>query len=700
MSFINPAFLFAIGAAILPVLYHLVRKMRAKKVPFSSLMFLKATPKELVRKRRLRDLFLMAVRSAIFGLLAFAFARPFLPEEQIPFISREEQKSVALLVDVSFSMQYGDWFERARQEALERIEDLGSEDELTVIAFSDDAEQLTPLSTDRSLHQGVLQNNLKPGNRTTDYYRPLRLAEEVLRGARHEDRVVVLISDFQQSGWDGTLENWKLPEQIRFVPVSVSDSDIHNDYIQDFFLARKRKGSEVALRYDTRIGSSSENGAQRRTLRLTVNGEPVEEQQLDENAPERISFQRIASREGAFQATLALEDDDLPIDNRYYFSYTIEERPHLLCIDGSEGNAPRDAFFLGSAFNLGDDALYRFTTASPQQLRAGTLSNVGAVFLTGVNRLSDTQIQAVTGYLEDGGSVIISFGESSNPGTVSDMLTRFGIGRATEYVTPRDVQSFDAIIGEVDLRHPVFNVFSGSGVGTILRPKFRRYLTVEPDSGTTVLASYDTGDPFLLERRVGTGKILVYTSSFGTAWTDFPIHETFVPFVYQLVGYALEGTERKNVFMVGETVPLRGQPGDEWEVRTPGDNLYKVKIDDRGTGFFRETDEPGHYTAARGREQYFFAVNVDPRESDLQTRDPEEVYAAVVPPSREITEDPETIAELAVKDEEARQKFWRYVILLVLVLFAFETYYANRPAGSKVAFQRRNSHLTRQKVNA
>ena len=79
MSFINTFFLFAISAAVLPVLFHFVRKMKAKKVPFGSLMFLKATPKELIKKRRLRDLLLMTLRAAIFGLLAFAFARPFIP---------------------------------------------------------------------------------------------------------------------------------------------------------------------------------------------------------------------------------------------------------------------------------------------------------------------------------------------------------------------------------------------------------------------------------------------------------------------------------------------------------------------------------------------------------------------------------------------------------------------------------------------
>ncbi|MEX0600728.1 MAG: BatA domain-containing protein, partial [Rhodothermales bacterium] len=88
MSFINSIFLFATAAAVLPVLYHLVRRMRARTVPFSSLKFLKATPKELIRKRRLKDRLLMLARAALLALLALVFARPYLPSEQLPFVDQ------------------------------------------------------------------------------------------------------------------------------------------------------------------------------------------------------------------------------------------------------------------------------------------------------------------------------------------------------------------------------------------------------------------------------------------------------------------------------------------------------------------------------------------------------------------------------------------------------------------------------------
>ena len=113
-------------------------------------------------------------------------------------------------------------------------------------------------------------------------------------------------------------------------------------------------------------------------------------------------------------------------------------------------------------------------------------------------------------------------------------------------------------------------------------------------------------------------------------------------------------------------------------MRTPDDRVFKVAIDAAGTGFFRETEMPGHYVAALGRASFPFSINVDPRESVLETRDEEEAYVAVVGTSEEVATSPEQAAVLVVEDEERKQKLWRVVLMLIVGLFALETVLANR----------------------
>ena len=155
----------------------------------------------------------------------------------------------------------------------------------------------------------------------------------------------------------------------------------------------------------------------------------------------------------------------------------------------------------------------------------------------------------------------------------------------------------------------------------------------------------------------------------------------YIPFLYQLVKYGLSTNSIRQEYLVGETVRLEGQPGEEWDVRAPGDNLFKVLLDESGQGFFRETDIPGHYTAAGSGNQVIFSVNVDPGESLLAIKDAEEAYGAVVPPPDDVPLTVEEARLVELDDEERQQKFWRIVIFLMLLLFALETFIANRKTG-------------------
>ena len=685
MSFINPLFLAALATAALPILYHLVRRIQAKQVQFSSLMFLKMTPKEVVRRRRIQHWLLMVMRCALLGLLAFAFARPFIPKDQIPFVAQRENESVVLLVDNSYSMQFSDgggatMLEEAKEVALDKLGEAEGEDEYAVIAFSDRTTQLTPLDQDLSVHDNAIESLIEPSYRTTDFYSAIRLAEDVLSSSAYPKKRIVLISDIQQSGWQGAFENWKLDANIDFEIVNLSDEeDRPNNFVEEFSLLERRVEGRVVHRFNARV-STSEEGEDLpiNTVNLDIEGDGVDEQRVGGGELQRASFQYQASREGTFAGHIQLEDDGLDIDNVRYFTFSVENKPELLSVGGAVRDITRNTYYLDRAFNQGDQALYALNIAGAGGINQSVLRNQRMVFMAS-QAPGSAEVNALQRYVEEGGSLLISFDDRSDIGAYNRLMGQLGVGQIQEVVRARTEQGYDAIIGEVDLKHPVFALFTESGSGAIFRPKFRQYSLVQVDSSATVLGRYDSGDPFLIEKVMGRGRVLVYTSSLSPAWTDFPINEMYVPFLYQLVKYALTANEVKKEYIVGEGVVLEGNPGEEWDVRGPGNTLYKVAVDETGQGFFRETEEPGHYYAAKGGgEQVVFAVNVDPVESYLTSRNAEEAYGAVVPPPDEV---PVTIEEarlMEIGDEERQQKFWRYVILLMVLLYATETFVANR----------------------
>jgi hypothetical protein len=96
-------FLWALPAAAVPVVLHLLNKRPPKRVLFSHVAWLKHVHESLMPKKRLREILLMAVRTLLMLLLVLFFARPVL--HQAGFLTgNASNESMVLLVDVSASM--------------------------------------------------------------------------------------------------------------------------------------------------------------------------------------------------------------------------------------------------------------------------------------------------------------------------------------------------------------------------------------------------------------------------------------------------------------------------------------------------------------------------------------------------------------------------------------------------------------------
>ncbi len=658
--------------------------MKARTVPFSSLMFLKATPKELVRKRRLRDKLLMALRASLIALLALVFARPFIPAEKIPLVPSRDSESVVVLIDRSFSMQYGDTFSRAAEAARDRLDRAATGDEIAVVAFDDQVQVLAGFEAEPAVKNAAM-NGLEPAYRPTDFFPALQRAEELLQDARHDRRVVVLISDFQDGGWSGPLEDWKLQEGIVFEPIGVGSDAYENAYVEAFELSKTSAGGQGLARFDARVADAGAPGAGERAVVLSLDGSEVERQVLPSGRT-TVSFQQIYSREGTYQGMISLPADDLPADNRYFFTDHFGGRPEILVVDENGGSSSSDALFIRHAFDLGEAS--RFGVSSAPRIQSADLNRFDVVFLSHPRELSNEQLGTLRRYAENGGAIVVSPGAAADAASLSETLGTLGIGRVDRLVDARSELGFEVIIGEVDLRHPIFEPFAGAGSGAILRPRFRRYARFTPADEARVIGRFDSGDPFLVERELGSGRVLFYASTFGTTWTDMPLDEMFVPFLYELAEFGTSGSDVRQNLTVGEPMPLSGRPAESVEVRTPDGRVYSVDLDDQGRGFFRRTDLPGHYRASTTSGPQQFSVNVDRRESELRFRSTEEVYAAVTPPPSDAPVTPAEAAA-AIEDDERSQKLWRWLLLFVIALFGLETYMANRSRASDGRRRRR-----------
>jgi hypothetical protein len=76
ISFADPLMLAGLAAALVPVVLHLLNRVKAPVVPFPTLRFLRITAQKTARRRQIQQYFLLLVRVVVFALMAMAVAAP------------------------------------------------------------------------------------------------------------------------------------------------------------------------------------------------------------------------------------------------------------------------------------------------------------------------------------------------------------------------------------------------------------------------------------------------------------------------------------------------------------------------------------------------------------------------------------------------------------------------------------------------
>src|SRR5262249_25862145 len=136
ITFLSPLFLVGVLAAGIPLLIHLSRSRRTKKMRFSTTRFFTEQFLRSYRMSRLKEGFLLLCRVALCALLAMALARPLLLPKGQPFFVKGS-RCVVLVLDNWASMGYVEdgktLLERARDAARDVLAGLAPTDTASVV---------------------------------------------------------------------------------------------------------------------------------------------------------------------------------------------------------------------------------------------------------------------------------------------------------------------------------------------------------------------------------------------------------------------------------------------------------------------------------------------------------------------------------------------------------------------------------------
>ena len=679
-SFLTPLFLAGLSALAIPVLIHLIQRERRRVVPFPSLMFLRRIPYQSVRRRSIRHWLLLLMRAAAVLMIVAAFARPFFPQKVLAG-SAAGARELVILLDQSASMGYSDRWQQARQAARRAADSLRGEDRGTLVLFSRNAEENVRSTNDRARLVAAI-DSAAVSSGSTRFGPAIKLAQSLLVQSPLKNKEVVLVSDFQKTGWSGA-EEARLPEGTVFTPVSVAGSSTSNVSVSSVAFARTSFSGEERVTVTAGLVNRSGSAVNGLETSLDVDGRRVDEKRIDiaANSSASVTFGQFTLADAFARGVVRAGSDLLPQDNTFYFVLTPSRPVSVLVVGSREGNGEREdpSLYLSKALGIGSTPAFQLDLTTAARLTPANVTKHAVVILNDTPFPPAAASGVLARFVEQGGGLFVILGEHSTWSSGDAPLLPGTLGAPVDRPEGRG-----GSFGFLDYSHPVFEIFKAPRSGDFSGARIFRYRAFAAAPSARVLARFDDGAVAAVEQRTGLGRILVWNATVDDSWSDLPRLPIFLPLVHQIVRYLARYEDAPSWHTVGQVLDLTSGPllaGSRRDrvALTPAGR--RVPIASSGPAFV-ELDEQGIYelrsTGTSEARPPSVAVNLDPAESDLAAMDPQEFAAAVTgragPPSGGGT----AAASMTPLDAERRQSLWWYLLLGGLVLLASETIVSNR----------------------
>jgi Aerotolerance regulator N-terminal/von Willebrand factor type A domain len=604
MGLFAPWFLAGLAAVAVPLYVHLLRRHTTTPRPFSSLMFFERRTQSSIKHRRLRYLFLLSLRMLLLLLLVLAFANPFINRSAA---SMNNDKLLLLVIDNSFSMRAGSRLDDARRAALSVLSSRKPTDRAEVMAFGSQLQVLAQPSQDAGALRAAVES-VKPGDSRSNFGELAR-GVRLLAGSVRTPIELHFFSDMQKSGMPGSFTELALPANVSLVLHPVAKDPVPNWTVESVN-APGQVWDPKKARVQVVIGGFGTPAATR-TVSLLVNGKTIGTQKAEvpANGSAAVEFPSLDVPYGFTRCEVRIDSADaFPADDVSLFAVERSDPRRALFV--SEAGDTRSPLYFRSALASAAESAFTLDTVSAGEAAGQQLSKYAFVVLSDLISVPASFENDLLRYVQSGGSVWIAEGTSA---AHSSHIPVFGgnILEAKDYSRTGDLF---LNVAEADPSHPsVANTDHWSGV------KFYFAVRVDP-ANSRVIARLTDGTPVLLEKKIGEGDALLFTSGLDNLTNDFPLHPIFVPFVEQTALY-LSGIERRSGSRTVDTfLELRSSKEQAVSVEVIDPQGHRpLSLKEAASAQTYQLTQAGFYELqlASGRHDVI-GVNADRRESNLE----------------------------------------------------------------------------------
>ena len=692
--FTNPALLGGLAAVAVPILIHLLLRSRNTRMRFSTLLFFRQQDPRATQRRKLRNWLLLVIRTLLVVLLVLGFARPYLVGHDAA-AAGQPRRHVILVLDRSASMaaadREGPRWARAGQAMRNLLSQLKSDDLASLISCGTRAETLAgPVPPEHVL---TLLKDLQPTQSATELGQGLELASKLVTGAGSGfSNVIYVVSDLQRNSCRD-LGSFPVPRAAEVKVLNFGDLLTANTAVTGLELEAQGTAAPAAT-----LSNLSDEDTPPLIFQLLVDGKELKTAMVRLPAGGttnvELALPRLSPGWHSGEARLKVKDALALDDARYRALYVPPPAQVLVAEPRPQAQLFREeTFFVVSAldptFGTTNHGLTSFQVektsldamAAKLALREGKPPYPVAI-LPGLKQIPTGLGSSLATFVRAGGGLLMFLGDGVNAIRYSSEL---GPVLPAQPAAVASAVDFDWRLWETSPRSPVFAPFRRPNSGNLMLAKFTRRAALSAYDENSVIARFQDGVPLMVVRELGQGKILLVNSSADTAWTDWPKHRTYVPWLHGVMGYLQAGgilsvTNLAPAWVAGAEADVDLGPAlknTPLKLQGPDGKEVTGKTDEAGVWRDCPLATAGVYAVrgVDGRELRRLAVNLPVSESDLAALSPAEFEQQLV---RVDAAANRSLAASLFGGADGRHELWRLCLLAAMALLFLELTLANR----------------------
>lgn len=583
-----------------PLVIHLINLLRHKRVKFAAMELLLASQKKYRTRVLLRQLLLLALRTAAIAGLVLALAEPRWRSAVGGLFGGGGLQLV--LLDDSLSMGDrggGDGaataFTRGRA-AVERIaaDAAARGDELAIGLFSQlDGKASTMLAARGPATPEAVRRLQAELDRTTPSWLATSPREPLARAAAlaatGRGGTLWLVSDFRLRDWQDEQTAAAVRQAaeagltVRLVDCGLDPPPASagpNLSLTRLEAAGGVPATGVLIPVEVEIRNDGPGPARDVTVELREDGAQRPGLQVSEIPPGGSVTRRFDVRfpaPGGHVVEARLPPDRLPADDARSGVIEVVDRADVLLVaDDDASPAGGDAFHVATALAPGASAAtgLRPRTVAPAALAATDVTAFDVIWVLDVARLEPAAIAALENHAAAGGGVVFFCGPRTQADLVNQTLHRHGDGLfpvplagSVEVLPATGSGRVPDIVAEP---HPVVAVLSGTRNPLLDAVRVERVMAVERGfderaaRGLRRLLSLRDGAPLAVERPFGKGLVAAVLTTAAPTWNNWARgNPSWVVVMLELQSHVARQRRRVDPLRVGDLMRVALAPGDD-----------------------------------------------------------------------------------------------------------------------------------------